>query len=138
VKRAAVLQYVLRAEELGEKGGMSADVFVELMKMMAPGWCQYRIEDKKVGGQRKPAEEVTGQEDETNNKENGTGGWLRYCRNAAFSFFCFFFSRRTEGNKRQKKEKENKKTVPTPQIQNVQNKTKTKTKEKKGRREKKK
>jgi hypothetical protein len=41
-KQHATLQYVLRAPELGETGGMSADVFVELMDMMAPRWDPIR------------------------------------------------------------------------------------------------
>ena len=35
-KLHAALQYVLRAEALGDTGTMSADVFVELMDMMVP------------------------------------------------------------------------------------------------------
>ena len=37
-KRQAVLQYVLRVPDLGENGGMLADVFMELMEMIAPRW----------------------------------------------------------------------------------------------------
>jgi ankyrin repeat protein len=41
-KRHATLQYVLRTPELGKTGGMSADVFVELMEMMTPRWDPIR------------------------------------------------------------------------------------------------
>jgi hypothetical protein len=43
-KRHAVLQYVLRAEEFSENGGMLGDVFVELMEMMTPRWSLIRPE----------------------------------------------------------------------------------------------
>jgi hypothetical protein len=44
-KLHAALQYVLRAEALGETGGMSADVFKDLMDMMAPRWDPLRRRD---------------------------------------------------------------------------------------------
>jgi hypothetical protein len=49
-KRHATLQYVLRAPELGETGGMSADVFVELMEMMTPRWDPIRRRAGRDGG----------------------------------------------------------------------------------------
>jgi hypothetical protein len=46
----ATLQYVLRDEELGENGGMKADVFVELMEMMTPRWDPIRHGGGEGGG----------------------------------------------------------------------------------------
>jgi hypothetical protein len=46
----ATLQYVLRAPELGEMGGMSADVFVELLDMMTPRWDPIRRVKGSGGG----------------------------------------------------------------------------------------
>jgi hypothetical protein len=54
---SAVLQYVLRAEELGEKGGMSADVFVELINMMVPGWYQNEEREEDMETQSLEEEE---------------------------------------------------------------------------------
>jgi hypothetical protein len=49
-KRHAVLQYVLHAEELGETGGLKAELFVDLMDMMAPRWDPIRLGHGGGGG----------------------------------------------------------------------------------------
>jgi hypothetical protein len=50
-KMVAVMKYVLRDQaEYGEMGGMSADVFVELLEMMAPKWDAIRGGDGDGGG----------------------------------------------------------------------------------------
>jgi hypothetical protein len=46
----AVLQYVLHAEEVGETGGMKAELFVELMEMLAPRWDLIRRRGGGGGG----------------------------------------------------------------------------------------
>lgn len=43
----AVLQYILHAEEVGETGEMKAELFVDLMEMMAPRWDPIR---RSAGG----------------------------------------------------------------------------------------
>jgi hypothetical protein len=50
-KMVAVMKYVLRDQaEYGEMGGMSADVFVELLEMMAPKWDEIRGGNGGGGG----------------------------------------------------------------------------------------